>query len=100
MLDLRNVTQQNDTLELIYQNATHILKGVEIIGKLHCRRGVSIIDNVMKKLQNTFGGNKESLECNKTMAVAVLRRNLSFFNKEIDNIFFVEDSLSHVFVQQ
>ena len=32
--DLQNVTLQNVELEFIYQNATHIFKGVEIIGKL------------------------------------------------------------------
>ena len=34
------------------------------------------------------------------MTVADLRRNLSIFNKEIDNIFFVADSRFHVIVQQ
>ena len=86
--DLENVTQQNVALEFIYQNATHIFKGVEIIGKLCCRKGVRTIDHIMKKLQYTFGGNEENLDCNKTMTVADLGRNLSHFNKEIGNIFF------------
>ena len=98
--DLENVTEQNVALEWIYQNATHIFKGPEFIGKLCCRKGVSIIDHVMKKLQYTFGENEKNLDCNKTMTVADLGRNLSHFNKEIGNTFLVEDSFFHAFAQQ
>ena len=54
----------------------------------------------MKKLQYTFGENEKNLDCNKTMTVAGLGRNLSHFDKEIDNIFFVEHSFFHAFAQQ
>ena len=100
MSDLENVTQQDVTLEFIYQNATHIFKSAEIIGKLCCRKGVSRIGHLMKKLQYTFGGNEKNSDCNKTMTVADLGRNLPHFNKEIDNIFFVEESFFHAFAQQ
>ena len=86
--DLKNVTQQNLTLEFIYQNLTHIFKGVKIIGKLCCRKGVKTIDHIMKKLRYTFGGNEKNLDCNKTMTLAYLGRNFSHFSKEIYNIFF------------
>ena len=98
--DLENVTQQNVALEFIYQNATHIFNGAEFIGKLWCRKGMSIIDHIMKKLQYTFGGNEKNLDCNKAMTVADLGKNLSHFSKEIDSIFFVEDSFFHAFAQQ
>ena len=58
--DLENVTKQNVALESIYQNATHIFKGAEFIGKLCCRKGVSIIGRVMKKLQYTFGETRKT----------------------------------------
>ena len=98
--DLENVNQQNVALEFIYQNATHIFKGAEVIGKLYCRKGVSIIDHIMNKLQYTFGGNEKNLDCKKTITVSGLGRNLSHLNKEIDNIFLVEDSFFHAFAQQ
>ena len=98
--DLENVNQQNVALEFIYQNATHIFKGAEVIGKLYCRKGVSIIDHIMNKLQYTFGGNEKNLDCKKTITVSDLGRNLSHLNKEIDNIFLVEDSFFHAFAQQ
>ena len=60
----------------------------------------NIIDRIMKKFQYTFGGNEENLDCNETMTVADLGRNLSHFNKKIYKIFFVEDSFFHDFAQQ
>ena len=54
----------------------------------------------MKKLQYTFGENKKNVDWNKTMTVADLGSNLSHFDKEARNIFFVEDSFFHVFAQQ
>ena len=54
----------------------------------------------MKKLQYAFGENEKNLDCNKIMTVADLGRNLSHFNKEINNIFVVEYSFFHAFALQ
>ena len=78
-------------------NTVHLLKTLQTLNTLCGRRGVEILDRLIKKLQFTFSTEKIS-EYNE-MSQEQLQSSLSYFGMELE-VFTMEDSFHYTLLFQ
>ena len=59
-----NIEEEYVAVEFVLDNAVYLFKALQTLNTLCSRRGVNILDSLMKRLQFTFSIEKICLECN------------------------------------